>query len=461
MNNHFQYITINSIPYVKEIRTIAGSVTATILWQQLDYWFSKNPDGFYKFLEPCTLTLYKKGCSWVEEVGFSSNEFRNAFSKIGIAYKSKKEFDSSSNIFLKNNKTYYFCSYYDRIKNLTFYYRNHKLVDDTLNAIISSTKTVNNENEFTEIDVNSDPIPKCSDLVKKGNDTLSLPSLGTVEIVDNKAGKTGTTSKKRTSKKVKTKKSTSSSDTAKTTRSDTKTSSNNKKPKTLKAWKEKILETDDGIHECVRDVTRWLAQKYGDNKRYHEQIIKAFQNSKRAKREPSRFGHDFFRTFDELFEGALCWVQDIKIQNYYSNFFKDVIVPNLLLGKSTDTKKINSKFIDLPTKDINEKWVCVIDSDLGTGKTEWIKNHINQYKGKSIVYISPRIALAMAAAIRLGMDDYQVVKNLISGKFNLSVCINSLLKKVSSDDKIDILILDEIDQTIKQLLSNTISSKDR
>jgi hypothetical protein len=302
--------------------------------------------------------------------------------------------------------------------------------------------------------VNSDPIANRSGLVKKAKNTLSLPDFGTLELANNKAGKTVTTSKKRTSKKVKNKKSTNSNSKAKTT-------SNNKKLKTLKAWKEKILETDDGIHECVRNVTRWLAQKYGDNKRYHEQIIKAFQNSKRAKTDPSRFGHDFFRTFDELFEGALRWVQDIKIQNDYSNFFKDVIVPNLLLGKSTDTKKFHSKFIDLPTKDINEKWVCVVDSDLGTGKTEWIKTHIDKYKGKSIVYISPRIALAMAAAIRLGMDDYQVVKNLASGKLNLSVCINSLLRKVSSDDKIDILILDEVDQTIKQLLSNTISSKDR
>ena len=213
--------------------------------------------------------------------------------------------------------------------------------------------------------VNSDPIPNRSGLVKKAKNTLSLPDFGALEIADNNAGKAGTTSKKRTVKKVKNKNSTNSNSKAKTT-------SNNKKPKTLKGWKEKVLETDDGIHECVRDVTRWLAQKYGDNKRYHKQIIKAFQNSKRAKTEPSRFGHDFFRTFDELFEGTLCWVQDIKIQNDYSSFFKDVIVPNLLLGKSTGTKKFNSRFIDLPTRDINEKWVCVIDSDLGTGKTEWV-----------------------------------------------------------------------------------------
>lgn len=302
--------------------------------------------------------------------------------------------------------------------------------------------------------VNADPMPNRSGLVKKDKDTLSLPDFGSLELTNNNTGKTGTTDKKLTSKKVKSKKSTNPTSKQKTT-------SNNPKPKTLKGWKEKILATDDGIHECTRDVTRWLAQKYGDNKKYHEQIIKAFQNSRRAKREPSRFNNDFFRVFDDLFEGALRWVQDIKKQNDYSNFFKNVIVPNLLSGISTGKKEFHSQYIDLPTKDINEKWVCVVDSDLGTGKTEWIKTHINKHKYSSIVYISPRIALAMAAAVRLGIDDYQAIKNPSFGRLNLSVCINSLLKKVSNDDQIDILILDEIDQTIKQLLSNTINSRER
>lgn len=52
MRNRLLSLTRNSIPYVKELRSIAGSVTAVILWQQLDYWFEKYPDGFFKFMSP-------------------------------------------------------------------------------------------------------------------------------------------------------------------------------------------------------------------------------------------------------------------------------------------------------------------------------------------------------------------------------------------------------------------------
>ncbi|NDU86467.1 MAG: hypothetical protein G3H99_07620 [Ferrovum sp.] len=39
------------IPYIKELRAMAGSMEGCILMQQLDYWFALKPDGFYKFLE--------------------------------------------------------------------------------------------------------------------------------------------------------------------------------------------------------------------------------------------------------------------------------------------------------------------------------------------------------------------------------------------------------------------------
>ncbi len=79
------------IPYRKELNTITGSVTATILLQQFIYWFDKNGNKpFYKFIEPCNNELYLKGDSWVEELGFSKYEFKTAYDKlekIGIVSK--------------------------------------------------------------------------------------------------------------------------------------------------------------------------------------------------------------------------------------------------------------------------------------------------------------------------------------------------------------------------------------
>ena len=52
VRNRFLGVTRNTIPYLMELREIAGSVSATVLMQQLDYWFIRYPEGFYKFLEP-------------------------------------------------------------------------------------------------------------------------------------------------------------------------------------------------------------------------------------------------------------------------------------------------------------------------------------------------------------------------------------------------------------------------
>ncbi|MFA6138857.1 MAG: hypothetical protein WC667_12360 [Sulfurimonas sp.] len=75
------------IVYRKELNKITGSVTATILLQQLIFHASNNNYvPFYKFIEPCNNELYKAGDSWIEELGFTIHEFRTACqtnSKIG------------------------------------------------------------------------------------------------------------------------------------------------------------------------------------------------------------------------------------------------------------------------------------------------------------------------------------------------------------------------------------------
>ena len=156
MRNKILTLFRNNIPYIKELRILSGSVTASILMQQLDYWFEKSPKGFYKFLEPCENNkFYKKGDSWTEELGFSKAEFKTAFEKIGTTYKSKKEFTKAlneKNLF----KGKFYCCYIDRIKNITVYYRNHDLLDLELEKLLNSvseesSSTVNQDCLFTEI----------------------------------------------------------------------------------------------------------------------------------------------------------------------------------------------------------------------------------------------------------------------------------------------------------------------
>jgi len=59
MENKTLAISRGCIPYIKELRNIAGSVTASILMQQLDYWFDKtNGNQFYKFKASCEKRKY-------------------------------------------------------------------------------------------------------------------------------------------------------------------------------------------------------------------------------------------------------------------------------------------------------------------------------------------------------------------------------------------------------------------
>lgn len=121
--------TTRAIPYNGFLRQVTKSVPSTILFQQLEYWFFKTGnEKFYKYLEPCETPTYREGDSWVEELAFSKDEFRTAFDNIGIRYVSKKEFDKAEDKFAG----LFYCSYTDRITGLTWYYRNNKLVEETL-----------------------------------------------------------------------------------------------------------------------------------------------------------------------------------------------------------------------------------------------------------------------------------------------------------------------------------------
>lgn len=155
MRNRILSIIRDGIPYIKELRPVAGSVTAAILMQQLDYWFARYPNGIYKFLEPCDHKLYKQADSLTEELGFSAEEVIGAFKLIGVRYKSKTQFKNATDKFQGK----FYCSVFDRMDGRTFYFRNHELVDEALDKLAMSVSNsyqkstpVNRLSRFTETD---------------------------------------------------------------------------------------------------------------------------------------------------------------------------------------------------------------------------------------------------------------------------------------------------------------------
>jgi hypothetical protein len=87
----------NVILFRKDLRKIAGTVTATILLQQMH--FRAEHHGykpFYKFRGPCEHAKYRPGDSWAEELSFSVDEFDTALKHIGTKI---RQGDSKKDIF--------------------------------------------------------------------------------------------------------------------------------------------------------------------------------------------------------------------------------------------------------------------------------------------------------------------------------------------------------------------------
>lgn len=144
------FLNLRAVPYYPELSEKLGNeITASIVMTQLEYWFSKKGYApFYKFLEPVSnkdakgneksTFGYVQGDSWTEELNISKKSFKNAFSKIGVTYNTKSEFDKAEEKFKIGDTEFFYCCYTDRQTRQTYYYRNHKKVDDLCNEITSS-----------------------------------------------------------------------------------------------------------------------------------------------------------------------------------------------------------------------------------------------------------------------------------------------------------------------------------
>ncbi len=118
------------ITYRKSLREVAGSVTATILLQQIIF-RSKGKEKFYKFKASCNHAMYKEGDSWIDELGFSIKEFDNAIKRIGTKITQKI---SRSNILNKTDATG-IVLYWTDSDRVTWYQLNRDLLGKLLKRI--------------------------------------------------------------------------------------------------------------------------------------------------------------------------------------------------------------------------------------------------------------------------------------------------------------------------------------
>lgn len=117
-------------------QTFSRSSKSYMVLQRLEYWFKKKPNGFFKFIQPCTLKAYKAGDSWVEELGITRPTFNKAFDQIGTRHRSRTAFLASTDKF----KGKMYASYYERRLNKMFFIRNDEVANEFKSNLYSAEK---------------------------------------------------------------------------------------------------------------------------------------------------------------------------------------------------------------------------------------------------------------------------------------------------------------------------------
>jgi hypothetical protein len=146
------------VKFDRRVNQVIGCQRATLIFNTLEYWFSKKQEGFYKFIEPCSHPLYKKGDSWTEELNCDRKSFSASFKKIGVRYKSRTAFEEAEDKFQGKM----FASIYDRNSNRMFFIRNDEEVTNFFAGIYTPQKHDEPQIENKE---NSQSNPK-TDLLK-------------------------------------------------------------------------------------------------------------------------------------------------------------------------------------------------------------------------------------------------------------------------------------------------------
>jgi hypothetical protein len=131
------------IKHDQRVRRILGCDRATLIFDRLEFYSKKQPNGFYKFLEPNSHKLYREGESWTELLGCHRTSFWRAFNFIGKKHTSQWAFEKAEDKF--EGKLY--ASYYDRLNNRMFFIRNHGVVNEFFANIQPQSKSLTKSKE--------------------------------------------------------------------------------------------------------------------------------------------------------------------------------------------------------------------------------------------------------------------------------------------------------------------------
>jgi len=129
-----------SIKYRPKFSGKLGSVTAAILLQQINFrWHTNKKKPFYKFKLPCDHRAYKKGQSWIEELGFSRKEFETALSKISLTPDQKKKIKLSKKVTI--NKWQNLVECYVDTTRMTWYSLCEERFQDLINELYEKSES--------------------------------------------------------------------------------------------------------------------------------------------------------------------------------------------------------------------------------------------------------------------------------------------------------------------------------
>jgi len=310
-------------------------------------------------------------------------------------------------------------------------------------ALYQAAQPIYIANPLLGTGVDHDHLPVRSALVKKERDVLSLPHL-----------EPATTAKPTAKKTAQPKKAKAQTPKNKPTKFRIRPHS-----KTLEGWLELIPKVNEGVHEVLLDVTLFIAQKKGlwaDWGAIKVKLEKAFRASVRAERDPGRIDAMFNDgEYDRAVEGAKILAKQLFWHKYSSH----------LILSHDDTVQINERYL----QSVEPSKTLVIDSDLGTGKTEWfyVKVIKNRSLGRHIVCLIPRRSLAKTTATRFFILDYEEYKNAGFKKRRnmdtraLSVCTNSSLTLINPAESQNVVFMDESDLNIQHLFSGAVSDNIR
>ena len=140
------------IVYRPRLNEVTGSVTATILLQQILFrWNQNGKRPFYKFNGPCDHKRYVSGQSWQEELGFTYSELNTARDKIA-----KKVLKGQNKVLaLRENMVIF----YTDANRVTWYEVNEKLIEQSLISIYQISKSlitkVNQDSLITKVNQDS------------------------------------------------------------------------------------------------------------------------------------------------------------------------------------------------------------------------------------------------------------------------------------------------------------------